>query len=251
MKLLVFWGIGVAIAIITAVIKHIWPTTLKVILTALTMISTFFVACIPIGWIGGIIRATDKAEASIVTVIIMLLLIVMANLILYAIEGFSIRGFAFWMVFNVVLIIGSTVWFFPSYRYNENIEEITEVVELESEKRNLIYFCNIPLQNISGSFDGSSVLGTGNISGNISTTSEISFWYENSENGALHDTAPTEDSKLVFVDDIEIPYINIVIYGKQITKTNHNNGNVSQKIENIDKTYVFYLPSTLKQFKLN
>ena len=55
--------------------------------------------------------------------------------------------------FVVVFIVSVVCWTIPINNYNENIETITEIVTTSTEEREVLYFHNIPVQNVSGHYE--------------------------------------------------------------------------------------------------
>lgn len=90
----------------------------------------------------------------------------------------------------------------------------------QTQTRKLAFFYNIPVQKISGSV--SMYRGTG--SGSINTTDEITYWYINENGEGIYDTAPAKSSKIVFLEEDTISYVEICSYCKYKKEINHNNG---------------------------
>ena len=121
----------------------------------------------------------------------------------------------------------------------------------EKQERQLLYFCNIPVQEISGTISGSSFVGTGSVSGEITTTENLPYWYLNQKGEGVYDSVSAKSSKIVFIEDNKLPYVEIISYATQTITINHRNG--TEKIAT-DKTWtehVFYLPKEIRQYKLN
>ena len=140
------------------------------------------------------------------------------------------------------LIISGAGWSIPIAKYNKNIEVVTATIAEEPEERQLLYFCNIPVQNISGKI--------GKYSGNISTTEELPYWYASESNEALYDTSTASKSKIIFIEEDEIPKVEITSYTKQTKTVNHNNGKEKIEILGTWEQYVFYLPEEIMQYEL-
>mgnify|MGYP006070971935 FL=1 len=154
------------------------------------------------------------------------------------------------VIFIVVFIISIIGWTIPICNYNRNIETITETIITSTQERKLLYFCNIPVQEISGNIYGHSVLGSGNISGSISTLDELSYWYANENNEGKYDTAEVSSSKIVFISDEEKPYIEIISYSTYTKTINHNNGREDTRPDKVWEEYIFYLPEAIMQYEL-
>lgn len=153
------------------------------------------------------------------------------------------------MLFVIVFIISIIGWTIPICNYNRNIEATTETTTVTQE-RQLLYFCNIPVQEISGKISGSSFLGTGNISGSISTSNELSYWYANENNEGIYGSAAANSSKIVFINDEETPRLEIISYCTYTKTINHNNGVENTTTDKEWKEYIFYLPEAIMQYPL-
>ena len=153
--------------------------------------------------------------------------------------------------FVVVFVFSIIGWSIPICNYNRNIERTTETIVEQKQERQLLYFCNIPVQEISGTISGSSFIGTGSVSGEITTTENLPYWYLNQNGEGIYDSVSTTSSKIVFIEDNESPYVEVISYATQTITINNNNG--TEKIAT-DKTwteYVFYLPKAIMQYNLN
>ena len=184
-----------------------------------------------------------------------ILIAMMPAFLTYACGG-SIMGFdrfqngLIQILFIIVFIASIIGWTIPITNYNRNIETHTESVLASEENRELFYFCNIPVQKISGNISGSSILGTGSVSGNISTTSELPYWYKADNGTAKYASVPTSNSQIVFIEDGESPYVKIFYWEKRETTINHNNGSESVSVESSWQEYIFYLPKEIMQYNL-
>lgn len=157
--------------------------------------------------------------------------------------------------FIVVFIFSIIGWTIPisqhSIEYYQNIETTTETIVVQDQKRQLLYFCNIPVQEISGSVSGSSSFGFGSVSGKISTSNELTYWYANENGEGKYDSALASNSTIVFIEDGENPYVEIITYRNQTQTINHNNGEESTKINDEWSKYIFYLPEAVMQYPLD
>lgn len=151
------------------------------------------------------------------------------------------------LVLFIVSIIG---WTIPMVNYNRNIETKTETVIEQREEREVIYFCNIPVQKISGSFSGSSILGSGSMSGAIDTTDNLPYWYVNENEEALFDSAPAKNAKIRSIKEDETPHVEIIHYATKTTTTNKNNGNKEVVTDKTWTQYIFYMPEEIMEFNL-
>ncbi len=128
------------------------------------------------------------------------------------------------IIFIIVFIFSIIGWSFPIYKYNLNIEKITLIILESTEERQLLYFCNIPVQETSGGVSGSFHSGSGNVFGDIATSDKLPYWYLNENGDGNFDYALPTSSKLIFIDDIQSPYVEIFTYSTQKISKNHNNG---------------------------
>ena len=154
------------------------------------------------------------------------------------------------MIFIVVLIISIIGWTIPICNYNWNIERVTETTITSMQERKLLYFCNIPVQEVSGKISGSSILGGGSISGSISTSDELPYWYANENNEGEYDSVEASSSKIVFITDEENPYLEIITYRTYTKTINHNNGREDTETDKVWEEYIFYLPEAIMQYSL-
>lgn len=155
------------------------------------------------------------------------------------------------IVFIVVFIISIIGWTIPICNYNRNIETITETTITSTQERKLLYFCNIPVQEISGKISASLLLGTGSISGSISTSDELSYWYANENNEGKYGSVNASDSKIVFISNEEKPYLEIISYSTYTKTINHNNGKEDTRTNKEWQEYIFYLPEAIMQYSLD
>ena len=153
--------------------------------------------------------------------------------------------------FVVVFIISVVFWTIPINNYNKNIETTTEIITTSTEERELLYFNNIPVQNVSGHIEGSSTLFAGSVSGNVTTTDEIPYWYIDKEGNGKYDKAPATSSTLNIASENENPYVKITSYSKQEKTTDHNTGKEDIEVLTTWKEYIFYLPEEVMQYPIN
>lgn len=153
----------------------------------------------------------------------------------------------YFVVIFIVSVIGWTVFISG---YNKNVEVVEQNVVASTEDRNLVYFCNVPVQSISGEISGSSILGTGGVSGSITTSDELSYWYTNENGDAFYDSANAQSSKIVFIGDDEKPYISIIGYETHRTTVDHNVNKERVETTGSWTQYVFYLPESIMQYNL-
>lgn len=150
-----------------------------------------------------------------------------------------------------IFILGAGIWtgIWPGTlnNYYNNIEKVEETIIIR-EERQLISFCNIPVQEISGSISGSSVLGTGSIKGNISTSNELPYWYMNENGEGEYDSAIADNSKIIFFNDNQKPYIEIIVYRNQSKTINHNNGKEDIYVKSETVEYIFHLPEEVMEY---
>lgn len=221
------------------------------------IINLFVIICIVI--VGGITVGKfcgmlDFSSLSIKEDIIVLIVWIFFTLVgagLTYFVGFYVLGLYYfedqkWLqiCFVVVFIISIVGWTIPISKYNTNIETIEETI-VEKEERQLLYFNNIPVQEISGySFAGT---------GGTSTKNELPYWYLDKSGKGVYDSVSAKIAKLTFIEDDESPYLEISYYSIKTTTINHNNGKEKTRTRT-DKTrteYNFYLPKSIMDYNLN
>lgn len=152
--------------------------------------------------------------------------------------------------FVIVFIISILGWTILINNYNRNIEDVTEVIVEQTQERNLLYFCNVPVQEITGEVNGSSSILGGSVSGSIDTTHELTYWYANESGKGLFDTAPANSSEIEFLEE-GTPYVELLNYYQCKKLVDHNTGLESVYEENRWTQYVFHLPKTIMQYTLD
>mgnify|MGYP003421317054 CR=1 FL=1 len=82
---------------------------------------------------------------------------------------------------------------------------------METKQHELIYFNNIPVQKVSGSVFGKFNFGSGNVSGQISTTDEISYFSKDNVTLEGEDKEKFERllEMLEDIDDVSNVYHNV------------------------------------------
>ena len=102
------------------------------------------------------------------------------------------------------------------------------------------------MQNISGQISG----GRYRISGNISTSDELSYWYVNENGEGITDSVPANSSKINFIEDNEESYLNIITY-RYTKKAINEKYEKERTMESKEwREYVFYLPASIMQYEL-
>ena len=139
-------------------------------------------------------------------------------------------------IFKISFIISIIGWGGIFYIYDLNIDVVTETVT-ESEERKLLLFYNVPIKDVSGYI--------GRYNGKITSTDEIPYWYfdDNTHKG-LYDSAPASDSEIIFIQDDESSYLEIVTYTTIQTEYNNYNGTQRTLNEKTSEEYKFYLPKS-------
>lgn len=158
------------------------------------------------------------------------------------------------VLFILVFIIASVCWAQLITNYYNNIEEIDETVVINEQENQLLYFCNIPVQQLSentlGDVSGSTFWEDVKISGSISTLEEVQYWYLNGNGEGKYESAPTNSSKIRFIEENEQTYVKVITYRNQIRTVNHNNGEETTEIQSEWQEYIFYLPQAIMQYPL-
>ena len=150
------------------------------------------------------------------------------------------------LIFVITFIFSICFWCNYINKYDANIETTTEVVETQ-EERELIFFYEIPVQQVAGSVSGSSTIFSGSVSGDIFTVDSVPYVYLNSEGNGSWDYAPAKDSEIIFITEKEAPKIVIVTTTEKTIKVDHN---VNESTVTDTKSWVkyyFYLPKSVLQ----
>ena len=262
-----FWFIRIAIVIGTRIAINLFSRNVdiynnnnkavKITINLLIIICIVIVGGKVVGkWIGNFANF-DGSSATMIELILFIVFVGaltrIGAVITYVVVYFLLGLYYFerqWL-FVVVFIVSIIGWSIPICQYNRNIETTTQTVVESQTERKLLYFCNIPVQKVSGEISGDFILGSGRISGEITTSDNLPYWYLNENGEGTFDSVLATASKIVFIDDNQSPYVEIVVYSTQIVSKNHNNG--TEKITT-DKTwteYNFYLPKAIMQYNLN
>lgn len=271
MEFLVLWLIGIAIVIGTRIGLNILTRETEVInensrITQVLMHILVIICIVLVGGlaVGGVIggwfinpnNLTEPKEDIGFFVVGVIMYSILGAALTYLV-GFLVLGLYKFngalshICFAVVFIISILGWTGAIYHYNLNIEINTETVVEQTQERELIYFCNIPVQEISGTVSGSSVLGNGKVSGKIDTTDKLPYWYLNKKGEGVYGSSPAKNSKMVFdLEEGESPYLEIVKYASQTITINHNNGKETSSIDKNWTTYYFHVPEELMQYNL-
>lgn len=160
----------------------------------------------------------------------------------------SIRSQACFLTVFIVAIFG---WTILINNYNKNIESITETSIEQTQERYLLYFCNVPVQEIAGEVSGSSSIFGGSVSGSIDTTHELTYWYINDAGKGVFDAVPANSSEIEFIEDGENPYVEIISYYQCKKRIDHNTNFEVKEEENRWNQYVFHLPQSIMQYSLD
>lgn len=168
----------------------------------------------------------------------------------YVLGLYKVRSAFTHIIFLVVLIVSVVLWSISITNYNQNVEHKETTRISSTDEYDLYYFCNIPVQQITGNIDGSFVLGTGGVSGNISTSEELSYWYDDGTGNGLYDSVNVCDSKIIFIEQGETPFVRIITHCKKKMKMDNNVGKETVTKEEYWKTYEFHLPKEIMQYNI-
>lgn len=259
MEFWVLWFIGIGITIVTRITINKLTNydegienrskPIQVIMNLLAIICIVLVGGIANGkWLGNF-ASEDGIGIYILAAIIPAILTYLVGFFVLGLYNFT--SIFSQICFIVVFFISIIGWTIPICNYNRNIETITETTITSTQERKLLYFCSIPVQEISGNISRSSFLGSGSISGNISTSDELSYWYANEKNEGKYGSVTASSSKIIFISDEEKPYLKIISYCTYTKNINHNNGGEDTITDKEWKEYVFYLPEAIMQYSLD
>ena len=171
--------------------------------------------------------------------------------------GIDIFHNIFSIISIIILISGTIVFSFSGYisgheklEYNNNIE----VMEPSSgpawsHEYELLSFNNVPVQKISGELSGemnSNIFyGEGEISGSITTTDEIAYWFINKDGKGQYHTISPSVCYIIPVEDNVTPYVKVVTYRETQKTIDHNIEEESVEVLSEWKVYEFYIPKSL------
>lgn len=245
----ILWGVGIVLFVIIGFIIHesyicFYSNIIEVIMSVIAIVFIFIVGGITNGWFVqfGISKGSSAKELVISDIIIGFIIYV---IIFCTLEFEYFDRKILHILFLVVFIISTAFWTPIIRDYYRNIEIITETTK-NTEERQLLYFCNIPVQEVSGKISGSALY----INGEISTLDELPYWYINENNEGIFDSAPAKSSRIVFLTIAdEQPYVEIITYTTYTKKINHNNGKET-KTGIKDTVYVFHLPKEIMMYPL-
>lgn len=262
MEFWVLWFIGIAVTIGTAIavrsitwyddetIEENCGKPMQVFMNLLVII------CIVL--VGGIANAKFLGmwATSDIKIWTYILIGLVPSILTYLVGYFVLKLYSFSNVFSqicfiLVFIISIVGWTIPISKYNRNIETTKETTVTSSEERNLVYFCNLPVQEVSGEISGASIIGIGGVSGDISTSNELPYWYANEKNECLFGTATASNSKIIFITDNEKPYLEIKNYCTYTKSINHNNGKEDSVTDKEWTEYIFHVPEAIMKYSLD
>lgn len=153
-------------------------------------------------------------------------------------------------IFMATFIISIVLWTIPMANYANNIEYKEETGISNTQEYDLYYFCNIPVQQVSGNISGSSFLGNGNVSGKISTSEQLPYWYDDGSGKGLYNSVAADKSQIIFIEDGEIPFIRIITHYKKEFRIDNNVGEQTVNKEDTWTTYEFHLPKQVMQYNI-
>lgn len=248
------WFIGLAITIFTSVLIHEKVKINRILIDMLVVVSIVIVGGIAEGWV--IACGEDCGTTS--DIIFEVLTSCLIWLVGAPILGiFKKKQFRIWEIISFILvyIVASVFWSRPFINYYSNIEDINETIVVNEQENKLLYFCNIPVQKVSGSIlgdvSGSMLRVDGEISGSIFTVEELQYWYLNENGDIEYNSVSTNSSKIRLIEESEKPYVKVITYRKQTRTVNHNNNEETTLTESEWKEYIFYLPEAIMQYPLD
>lgn len=262
----IIWFIGIGITVLTRILLNRATKSGKVSLeesskTRQTILYILSTICIVIvggiavaKWIGYITMIDEPSDSKAMDVFFLIFVSVIPALVTFIVGYFVLGLYKFestgtFISFILIFIISIVGWYFPINEYNKNIEITTETVIVNKEERELVMYCNIPVQKISGEISGSSLLGTGSVDGQIQTTDELPYWYINKAGKFVYDTSPAKSSVITPISEEEMPKIEIVKYAKQIIRKDNNTGKEKITTEKEWYKYEYYLAESLFKMK--
>lgn len=254
------WGIGWIVVLITILSKKKWMNqydeskVIRVGLIGLVMLCIFLVGGTTAGmWLGTVVRETQFANLSVVGIMFNIMVLVIVPLLVVYCVGYAVLWlFSFERIgvqisFIIVFILSVAFWTKQVYQYEQNKEEITRTMEGEKTQRELLYFCNIPVQHVSETIRWGKYSDTVD----IQTQDNLSYWYLNENGEGVYDSAVAANSKIIFLEEDEEPYVEIIPQTMQKVILNRNNGKEEIESSSTWNEYRFYLPKEIMQYNLN
>ena len=254
----VIWFIGIGITIVTRILISVLVMNEEEIYdrTKLLQFVIHILVMICICLVGGIANAKWLGSLQNIKVGGYILFGIIPACLTYFVGYWVLGLYHFdWCISQVIFVLTFMIsiagWFFPINEYNQNIEVVNEVVEVQKQERKLLYFCNIPVQEISGEVYGSTIFGSGGVSGDITTTENLPYWYLNENGEGIYDSVSANTSKLIFINDKEVPCLQIIDYCMKKVTINHNNGKKKSVDDKTWTEYHFYVPQEVMEYNLN
>lgn len=220
----------------------------KIILHLLVIICIILVGGIAVAKFVGMFYEAPFWGQILIGIIPGILTYVVGYCILALYDFDSIRSQACFITVFIVAVFG---WTILINNYNQNIESITETSIEQTQERYLLYFCNVPVQEIAGEVSGSFSIFGGSVSGSIDTTHELTYWYINDAGKGVFDAVPANLSEIEFIEDGENPYVEITSYYQCKKRIDHNTNFEVKEEENRWNQYVFHLPQSIMQYSLD
>ena len=243
----ILWIVGIAITVVAAIqvrkrdIMEKW-------LSILVIISFVLVGGIADGFVMALFSGFRDAWIMLLLVIVFTWL---GGILILGLFEFELR---YQLKYLFSFLISVICWSFVFYNYfnyiERNTETIVETIVTDNQDRQLLYFCNVPVQDVSGTVSGSFHGGNGKVSGSISTLDELSYWYVNENDHGIYDSAPADSSRIIFIESDEMPHLEIISYCTRTREINHINGKESITNNNEWTEYNFYLPEEIMQYQL-
>lgn len=253
------WGIGWIVVLITLLSEKKWKNqcdkskVIRMTLIGLVMLCIFLVGGTTGGmWLGNWEVELSGENITIMLILYIMLLVIVPLLLVYCV-GYVIlclstfKGIGVQISFVIVFILSVAFWTKQVYQYEKNKEEITRTMEGEETQRELLYFCNIPVQHVAESIRWGRYSGTVD----IQTLDNLSYWYLDENNEGAYDSALAMNSKIIFLEEDEEPYVEIIPQTQQKVILNRNNGKEEIESVNTWNEYRFYLPKEIMQYNLN
>ena len=195
----------------------------------------------------------SKPEVSVLKkVIVTIIPIVFMVVVHFFLLGEEILEIPGCIIYFVLFVSLTAVFFNYINSYNKNVEVLTETEVVDTTDLQLIAFNNYIIPNVSGDISGTAILGSGTVNGNISTSAEgvVSFWYEDENSEGAFEQADASNSKIKFIDDNEKAHVEVTSCISKKVKKDHNNNKEKVLSKEEYKEYKFYLPNSLKNYTL-
>lgn len=157
------------------------------------------------------------------------------------------------IVYPLVFALCIVTFTVQSVNYKKNVEEINQSILEQTERRTLLSFENLSLENLdSNTFDLSRPTNTYGVLRNTLSSDTISYCYTDNKHKSIYDTALVKDCQIYYIPDSKVPYVEIYRYSEFTNLLNKKTGKMSIKKGSKKKRekYIFYLPQSILNYTI-